>query len=135
MSTVHVYISKHIITYFTRHARIKRGQRPGPPPMKKHKYIGFLSNSGPDPLKNHKATKPAFNVAPSTARQRKMAFRWRADDGPLIVAFGSTLPHQVITIKKRYQSWTPSDKSFWIRACQDRHSRACAYTLSQQSFR
>ena len=32
--------------------------------------IGFLSNIGPDPLKSHKATKPAFNVGPSSARQR-----------------------------------------------------------------
>ena len=35
-----------------------------------HKNIGFLSNTGPDPLKNHKATKPAFKVEPSSARQR-----------------------------------------------------------------
>ena len=41
-----------------------------PPPLKNHKNIGFLSNTGPDPLKNHKATKPAFNVRPSSARQR-----------------------------------------------------------------
>ena len=56
----------------------------------KHKNIGFPSNT-----ENHKATKPAFNVGPSSARQRnaiKMAFRWRVDDGPLIVAFGSSLP-------------------------------------------
>ena len=40
--------------------------------------------------KNHKATKPVFNVGPSSARQRnaiKMSFRWRANDDPLIVAF------------------------------------------------
>ena len=42
-----------------------------------------------------------------------MAFRWRADDGPLLVVFGSSL---LSTKKKRCQSWTPSDKSFWIRA-------------------
>ena len=36
----------------------------------KNTKIGFLSNTGPDPLKNHKATKPAFNVGPSMARQR-----------------------------------------------------------------
>ena len=36
----------------------------------KSQNIGFLSNAGPDPLKNHKATKPAFNVGPSSARQR-----------------------------------------------------------------
>ena len=28
-----------------------------------------LSNTGLDPLENHKATKPAFNVGPSSARQ------------------------------------------------------------------
>ena len=70
---------------------------PDPPPPKNHKNIGFLSNSGPDPLKNHKATEPAFNFGLSSARQRnaiQMVFRWRADDGPLIVIFGSPTPHQ-----------------------------------------
>ena len=43
---------------------------PVPPPLKNHKNIGFLSNTSPDPLKNHKATKPAFNVGSSSARQR-----------------------------------------------------------------
>ena len=38
------------------------------PPPKNHKKIGFSSNAGLDPLKNHKATKPAFNVGPSSAR-------------------------------------------------------------------
>ena len=42
----------------------------GPDPMKNHKNIGFLSNTGLDPLQNHKATKPAFDVGPSFARQR-----------------------------------------------------------------
>ena len=42
---------------------------PGPPPEKSQK-IKFLRNPGPDPLKNHKATKQAFNVGPSSARQR-----------------------------------------------------------------
>ena len=32
--------------------------------------ICFHSNTGPDPLKNHKATKLAFNVGPSSVRQR-----------------------------------------------------------------
>ena len=64
-------------------------------PLKNHTHIGFLSNTGPDPLKNHKATKPAFNVGPSSARQRnaiRMAFRWRADDGPIVAVFGSSRP-------------------------------------------
>ena len=41
-----------------------------PPPLKNHKNIGFLRNTGPDPLKNRKATKPAFKVGTSSARQR-----------------------------------------------------------------
>ena len=48
-------------------------RRPPPPPPKKkknHKNIGLLSNTDPDPLENHKATKPAFNVGLSSARQR-----------------------------------------------------------------
>ena len=62
--------------------------------MKNYKNIGFLSNTGLDPLKNHKATELAFNVGQSSARQRNaisMAFRWHADDGPLLVVFGSSL--------------------------------------------
>ena len=61
----------------------------GVTPLKNHKNIlGFLSSTGPDPLKNHKATKPEFNVGLSSACQRnaiEMAFRWRADDGPVLV--------------------------------------------------
>ena len=54
------------------HVRIQRGDRgSGPPtPLKNHKNIGFHINTCPDPLKKHKATKPAFNVGPTSARQR-----------------------------------------------------------------
>ena len=39
-----------------------------------------------------------------------MTFRCRPDDGPLILAFESPIPHK---LKKRCQSWTPSDKNFF----------------------
>ena len=39
-------------------------------PTKNHKVIWFLRNTSPDPLKNHKATKSAFNVGQTWARQR-----------------------------------------------------------------
>ena len=65
------------------------GTDPPPPPLKNHNTIGFPSNTGPDPQKNHKVTKPAFDVGPSYVRQ---VFRWRADVGPLMVVFGSSLP-------------------------------------------
>ena len=85
-------------------------------PLKDHKNIGFLSNTGPDPLNNHNATKSAFNVGPLLACQQNaiyMPFRWRADDGPLLVVFGS--PHQLKNVVKID---TPSpEKTFWIRAC------------------
>ena len=55
--------------------------------------------------KKDKATKPAFNVGPSSVCQRnaiKMAFRWRADEGPLVLVFGFSLPSSTkkIIIKK-----------------------------------
>ena len=111
------------------HVRIQRGHESGPPPpLKNHKNIGFLCNTGPDPLKNHKGTKPAFNVVPASARHRNaisMAFRWWADGGPFIAVFGYSIPPSTkkkknqtkqSKKKKRYQIWTPSDKTFWIRA-------------------
>ena len=53
------------------HVRIQRGQGVRtPPPLKNHKKLGFDNNTGPVFLKKHKATKPAFNVGPSSARQR-----------------------------------------------------------------
>ena len=45
--------------------------------LKKHKNIGFLNKTDPDPLKIIKQPSPIQ--------------RWRADDGPLVVVFGSCL--------------------------------------------
>ena len=116
------------------HARIQRVDRGFGPP-EKSQNIGFLSNTGPDRLINHKATKLAFKDGPSSACQLnaiQMAFRWLANDGQLLVGFGSSPPPQKKKknrkqiknkIKKqkrktkRCQSWTPSGKTFWIRAC------------------
>ena len=39
----------------------------GAGPPENHTNIGLPCNTGSDPLKNHKATKPAFNVWPSSA--------------------------------------------------------------------
>ena len=59
------------------------------PPLKDHKK-GFLSNTGPDPLKNCKATRPEFNVRPSSGRQRNAIytpFKWRFAGRPLMARF------------------------------------------------
>ena len=66
-----------------------------PPPPRKPQKIGFLSNTFKDLLENYTATKLALIVWPQSAHQRNailMAFHWRADDGPLFVVFGSSLP-------------------------------------------
>ena len=49
-----------------------RDRGSGPLPQRSQK-IGFLSNTGPDPRKNRKATRPKFNVRPSSERQRTPA--------------------------------------------------------------
>ena len=92
------------------HARIQTGGTGGldSPPLKNHKNIAFLSKTGTDPLKNYKTFKPASNVGPS------LAFCWRADDGPLIVVFGSYLPSSTKTKQsiKTFSLLDPSDKTF-----------------------
>ena len=67
-------------------------------PEKSQKYRVSLQYWSGSP-ENHKATKPAFNVGPSSARQQNaisMAFCWRTDDGPFI-AFLSSIP---LSLKK-----------------------------------
>ena len=80
------------------HGRIQRGGGGGgggvgtgvadPPPPENHQNIGFPSNIDPDSLKNHKAAKPVSIKWWAIL----MAFGWPADDGPLVVIFGSSLP-------------------------------------------
>ena len=58
----------------------------GPPPLKNHENIAFLTNTGLDPQENHTATKPAPADGPLSVRQRNtilMAFCCWADDGVL----------------------------------------------------
>ena len=114
---------------------------PPPPPLKNHKNIGFLAILIQIPVK---ATKPAFNGGPlSTCQEntisRVQSFQWWAIiDTPAKHHFKGTIismafccgsmiaclkwyldptsPHQLKNNKKG-QSWTPSDKAFWICAC------------------
>ena len=51
------------------HARVQMGDR-GSRPYGKLLSYRFLSNTGPGLLEMHKATKPIFNVGPSSARER-----------------------------------------------------------------
>ena len=80
---------------------------PPPPPEKSHKYrVSSQCWSGSH--ENHKAAKPAFNVGPSSARQRNAIY------GSLIVVFRSSLP---LSTKKITSKLDTPDKTFWIRAC------------------
>ena len=45
---------------------------------------GFLGNIGPDPLENRKATRPEFNVRPSS---NETPFKWRFAGGPMMARF------------------------------------------------
>ena len=87
------------------HARTQRGQGVLTPPLNNYKNKGFLSNTDPDSLKNQEATKPAFHVEPPSARQQNaiyMAFRWWADDGPLLVFVVSSVPIE----KNKYKTFS-----------------------------
>ena len=63
-----------------------------PPPLKNHKNTGFSSNTGPDPLKN-RSYQPSIQcwaiIAPPAKRHLN---GWRANDGPFIAVFRSSIP-------------------------------------------
>ena len=71
----------------------------------------------PEKLRSYRASIQCRAIISTPAKRHFMAFRWRADDDPLIVVFGSS--HHSSTKKK---NWTPSDKNsgsahvFWLIA-------------------
>ena len=62
----HPVYSKYLLM---RGSRVGRGGPDTPSPLENNKAVGFFGNTGPDPLENHEATKPAFNIGQSSARQ------------------------------------------------------------------
>ena len=78
-----------------------------PPPLKNKKNIGFLSNIGPNPWKITELPKQLSMLGQHRhARKRHLnGVRWRADDGPLIVVFGSYLPSSKKTTSKLDPLW------------------------------
>ena len=75
--------------------RISREGGGRPPPLKNHKNIGFLSNTGADPLKITNLPSLSIQswiIISMPGKSHLMVFPLRADDGPLIVVFGSSLP-------------------------------------------
>ena len=109
------------------HVRIQRGGGGGGgggqgvwTPLENYKNIGFLSNTCPDPLKITKVvvwSNPAFNVGSSSARQRNAILTGILLAGHRPANSGVWILPPLIKLKKKCcQSWTPSVKTFWIRA-------------------
>ena len=92
---------------------------PLPPHPKNHKNIGFLSNTGPDLLNitklssQHSITvRPSIIGTPAKCHLNGVSLAgwwWPTYTGIWI------LPHPSHQRKKHCQSWTPTDKTFWIR--------------------
>ena len=75
----------------------------------------FLSNAGPDPLKNHKDTKQ-HSMLGYHQHASEIPIKWRFAGGPMMARLKWYLDPLLSTTKKHCQKWTPSDKTFWIRA-------------------
>ena len=101
-----------------RHAQIQRGGTggPDPPPPENHKNIGFLSNTGPNSLKITKLPSQ-IQCSPIIGTPAKrhlngilLAGRW----WPTYSSGIWILPALINQKTNHCQSWTPSDKTFWI---------------------
>ena len=73
-------------------------------PLKNHKNTGFLSNTGPDPrprksLCYQSSIKCWASFGKSANRHLKMTFRWRADDGSLLIVFETSLPSSAQAVR------------------------------------
>ena len=79
--------------------------------MKNYQNIGFSSNTGPDPLKNlsYQASIQCWVIIGTPAKRHLMAFRWRANDGPLIIVLRSSLPSSK---KKKFSRLDPLWQNF-----------------------
>ena len=97
------------------------GDRGSGPPLKNHKNIGFLSNTGLDPLKITNLPSQQSMLG-HHRHASETPFKWRFAGGPMMARFiywylDPLCPHQLKRNKnKRSQNWTPSEKTFWIRA-------------------
>ena len=81
-----------------------RGGKGGPdPPLKNNKNIGFSSNIGRDLLKirSYQTSIQCWGIIGTPAKHHLMEFRWRANDDPLIVVLGSSLPSSKKKKKKK----------------------------------
>ena len=91
----------------------------GPPLPENHKNIEYLSNTGPDPLKFSKLPSQ-HSMLGHHLHPSETPFKWRFAGGPMMARFCdiwilSPLKKEKKKTLSELQSWTPSDKTFWIR--------------------
>ena len=96
--------------------RIQRGDTGAPDPTTENSQSCTVSkqyrSGSPEKSQSCRASIQSSAIIGPSAKSHlaiSMAFRWRADNGPLLVVFGSSLP--VVRVGP------PSDKHFWILAC------------------
>ena len=105
--------------WLPQHVRIQRGGGQGvrtPPPLENYKNKGFISNTGPDPLKITKLPSQHSMLGhhrPASEGVSLAGRWWPANSGIWILPLFIKLKK-----KNRCQSWTTSEKTFWIRTFQ-----------------
>ena len=88
--------------------RGRTGGPDAPPPEKSQKNIRFLSNTGSDPLKKTQSYQASIQCWAIVGHLKgvSLAGRW----WPIYSDIWILYP------LKNYKNWSPSDKTFWIRA-------------------
>ena len=118
------------------HGQIQRGgDRGSGTRLKNHKNIGFPSNIDPDRLKITKLPSQHSMVghyqhASETPFQGRSA-GWPTFSGISILCIPSSPPPPH---PKKTQCWTPSDKTFWIRACSVNNTKYSTYKVLAGDF-
>ena len=111
------------------HVRIQRGRQGVRTPLKNHKNVGFLAKLV-QILEKITKLPSQHSMLGYHRPASETPFKWRFAGGPMMALFKCYLDplssHQKtnkqtkIKQKKACQSWTPSGKTFWIRACRPR---------------
>ena len=96
---------------------VGQGVQTPPPPKKKHKNIGFLSDTGPDPLKITKLPSQHLKLG-SYRHVSETQFKWRFNGRPMMAPFSAIWILSPLIKKNHHVRVGPlSGKTFWIHAC------------------
>ena len=90
------------------------GPEPPPPPLESHKNIGFLSNTGSDPEKSQRKLPRQDSNFGHHWHASETPYKWHFAGGSMWPTYSCIWTPSSSKIKKK---GTPSEKTFWIRAC------------------